>query len=150
MTTCKGDIHFKQAIQIMIYIPILHIVDWAPTYYYQVQISAKLLVEAPAGRPVRHEGWAHWQLSKPSIPVSSRNSVRFKPEPEKERPIEPIHPNPPAASRRLSPEMSWLARSIATSLSIPNDSSTDDDPDAATTPSPSDRIPHPPPLPPYP
>jgi hypothetical protein len=43
--------------------------------------------------------------------------------------------------------MSWLARSIATSLNIPDDSGADDDPDASTTPSPSGRIPPPPPHP---
>ncbi|XP_066379569.1 uncharacterized protein [Miscanthus floridulus] len=41
--------------------------------------------------------------------------------------------------------MSWLARSLATSLNIPDDSGADDDPDATTTPSPSARIPPPPP-----
>ncbi|TVU45253.1 hypothetical protein EJB05_04734, partial [Eragrostis curvula] len=46
--------------------------------------------------------------------------------------------------------MSWLARSLATSLNIPDDSGADDDPDAATTPSPSGRIPRPPPPPPHP
>ncbi|KAL6636976.1 hypothetical protein ACP70R_024548 [Stipagrostis hirtigluma subsp. patula] len=46
--------------------------------------------------------------------------------------------------------MSWLARSLATSLNIPDDSGADDDPDAAATPSPSSRIPPPPPLPPHP
>jgi len=51
--------------------------------------------------------------------------------------------------------MSWLARSLATSLNIPDDSSADDDPDADAaaypTPSPSARIPPPPPpLPPHP
>ncbi|KQK13392.1 hypothetical protein BRADI_1g09847v3 [Brachypodium distachyon] len=45
--------------------------------------------------------------------------------------------------------MSWLARSIATSLNIPDDSGPDDDPDAAVAAasSPSERIPPPPPLP---
>ncbi|CAN6286953.1 unnamed protein product [Urochloa humidicola] len=46
--------------------------------------------------------------------------------------------------------MSWLARSLATSLNLPDDSGADDDPDA-DTPSPSARIPpSPPPLPPHP
>ncbi|CAN6281544.1 unnamed protein product [Urochloa humidicola] len=45
--------------------------------------------------------------------------------------------------------MSWLARSLATSLNLPDDSGGDDDPDA-DTPSPSARIPPPPPLPPHP
>lgn len=44
--------------------------------------------------------------------------------------------------------MSWLARSLATSLNIPDDSGADDDPDATPTPSPSARIP--PPLPTHP
>ncbi|CAM0876005.1 unnamed protein product [Alopecurus aequalis] len=47
--------------------------------------------------------------------------------------------------------MSWLARSIATSLNIPDDSGADDDPDAllaaAAASSPSSRIPPPPPPP---
>jgi hypothetical protein len=46
--------------------------------------------------------------------------------------------------------MSWLARSIATSLNVPDDSGADDDPDASTTPSSSGRIPPPPPPPPHP
>lgn len=46
--------------------------------------------------------------------------------------------------------MSWLARSLATSLNIPDDSDADDDPDATPTPSPSARIPPPPPLPTHP
>ncbi|KAF8674311.1 hypothetical protein HU200_048139 [Digitaria exilis] len=50
--------------------------------------------------------------------------------------------------------MSWLARSLATSLNLPDDSGADDDPDAdaaaSSTPSPSARIPPPPPLPPPP
>ncbi|KAK3149462.1 hypothetical protein QOZ80_3AG0217700 [Eleusine coracana subsp. coracana] len=46
--------------------------------------------------------------------------------------------------------MSWLARSIANSLNIPEDSGADDDPDASTTPSPSGRIPQPPSPPPHP
>jgi hypothetical protein len=47
--------------------------------------------------------------------------------------------------------MSWLARSIATSLNIPDDSGADDDPDcAASAASPSPRIPPPPPPPPPP
>lgn len=47
--------------------------------------------------------------------------------------------------------MSWLARSLASSLNIPDDSGADDDPDAdagaAHTPPPSTRIPQPPPVP---
>ncbi|XP_062212291.1 uncharacterized protein LOC133913224 [Phragmites australis] len=49
--------------------------------------------------------------------------------------------------------MSWLARSLATSLNIPDGSSADDDPDAAVAtpfPSSSALIPPPPPLPPHP
>ncbi|CAL4927116.1 unnamed protein product [Urochloa decumbens] len=42
--------------------------------------------------------------------------------------------------------MSWLARSLATSLNLPDDSGADDDPDA-DIPSPSARIPPPPPPP---
>ncbi|XP_062214695.1 uncharacterized protein LOC133915523 [Phragmites australis] len=46
--------------------------------------------------------------------------------------------------------MSWLARSLATPLNIPDDSDADDDPDAAATnPSQSARIPPPPPPPPH-
>ncbi|KAJ1293768.1 hypothetical protein BS78_01G094100 [Paspalum vaginatum] len=49
--------------------------------------------------------------------------------------------------------MSWLARSLATSLNIPDDSGADDDPDAdagstpTPAPSPCTRIPPPPPVP---
>ncbi|KAL6843613.1 hypothetical protein ACP4OV_026675 [Aristida adscensionis] len=50
--------------------------------------------------------------------------------------------------------MSWLARSLATSLNIPDDSGADDDPDAACTagaaPSAPARVPPPPPMPPHP
>lgn len=98
------------------------------------------------------------------LPVSSVFSqscpFQFKHAPEEKRPIEQKQPTqanpnprpncPLPPRRRRSPEMSWLARSLATSLNIPDNSGADDDPDASHTPSPSARIPPPPPLPTHP